>query len=109
PSEVRGARRGLRRRQLLRGRDLDDAGRCVAIGIGLGGVGLRPERVGAAEALLRGQVPAPALVAEAAEAVRTCTDSFDDVRGSAAYRQHLGAVLFERALALALERAASEQ
>jgi len=88
---------------------LDDAGRCVAIGIGLGGVGLRPERVGAAEALLRGQVPAPALVAEAAEAVRTCTDSFDDVRGSAAYRQHLGAVLFERALALALERAASEQ
>jgi len=84
---------------------LDDAGHCAAIGVGLGGVGLRPEQVTAAEGLLRGQVPTPALVAAAAEAVRTCTDSFDDVRGSAAYRQHLGAVLFERALALALKRA----
>ena len=60
----------------------------------------------AAGALLRGQVPTPARVAAAAEAVRTCTESFDDVRGSAAYRQHLGAALFERALALALARAA---
>jgi CO/xanthine dehydrogenase FAD-binding subunit len=85
---------------------LDTAGGCAAVGIGLGGVGLRPERVVAAEALLRGQTPTPARVAAAAEAVRTCTDSFDDVRGSAAYRQHLGAALFERALALAIARAA---
>jgi aerobic carbon-monoxide dehydrogenase medium subunit len=85
---------------------LDAADLCAAVGIGLGGVGLRPERVTAAEAVLRGQTPTPARVAEAAAAVRTCTDSFDDVRGSAAYRQHLGAALFERALALALARAA---
>jgi carbon-monoxide dehydrogenase medium subunit len=85
---------------------LDEAGRCAAVGIGLGGVGLRPERVAAAEALLRGQVPTPELVAEAAQAVRRCTDSFDDVRGSGAYRQQLGGVLFERALAIALRRAA---
>jgi carbon-monoxide dehydrogenase medium subunit len=84
---------------------LDDADRCAAVGIGLGGVGLRPERVAAAEALLQGQAPAADVVAAAAEAVRQCTESFDDVRGSAAYRQHLGGVLFERALTLALERA----
>ena len=88
---------------------LDDAGRCATIGIGLGGVGLRPERVTAAEALLQGQAPTPALIAEAAQAVSRCTDSFDDVRGSAAYRQQLGAVLFERALALALRRARGER
>jgi carbon-monoxide dehydrogenase medium subunit len=85
---------------------LDSADRCAAVGIGLGGVGLRPERVTAAEAVLRGQAPTPDRVAAAAAAVRTCTESFDDVRGSAAYRQHLGAALFERALALALARAA---
>src|SRR5262249_19161536 len=72
---------------------LDEAGRCAAIGIGLGGVGLRPERVTAAEALLRGQAPTAARVAEAAQAVTRCTESFDDVRGSAAYRQQLGSVL----------------
>lgn len=88
---------------------LDTDGRCATIGIGLGGVGLQPVRVSAAEALLRGELPTPARVAEAAAAVRTCTESFDDVRGSAAYRQHLGAALFERALALALRRATGEQ
>lgn len=88
---------------------LDDADRCATIGIGLGGVGLRPERVTAAEALLRGQMPTPALVAAAAQAVMGCTESFDDVRGSAAYRQQLGGVLFERALALALRRARGER
>jgi aerobic carbon-monoxide dehydrogenase medium subunit len=88
---------------------LDDAERCATIGIGLGGVGLRPERVAAAEAILRGQAPTPALVAAAAEAVTNCTESFDDVRGSAAYRQQLGGVLFERALALALRRARGER
>jgi aerobic carbon-monoxide dehydrogenase medium subunit len=88
---------------------LDAADCCAAVGIGLGGVGLRPERVAAAEALLRGQAPTPDRVAAAAEVVRTCTESFDDVRGSAAYRQHLGAALFKRALALALARAAGER
>lgn len=88
---------------------LDDADRCATIGIGLGGVGLRPERVTAAGALLRGQMPTPALVAAAAQAVMGCTESFDDVRGSAAYRQQLGGVLFERALALALRRARGER
>ncbi|HZU07218.1 MAG TPA: xanthine dehydrogenase family protein subunit M [Chloroflexota bacterium] len=88
---------------------LDEAGRCATIGVGLGGVGLVPVRVVQAEALLRGEEPTPERIAEAAAAVRECTEGFDDVRGSAAYRQHLGAVLFERAMAVALRRAAGEQ
>ena len=87
---------------------LDDAGACRAIAIGLGGVGLFPLRVSAAEELLAGQALSEPLLDEAAEAVRTCTESYGDARGGEDYRRHLGGVMFRRALELARRRATGQ-
>jgi xanthine dehydrogenase iron-sulfur cluster and FAD-binding subunit A len=84
---------------------LDEAGACAEVRVALGGVGLVAQRVPAAETVLVGQQPTEALLEEAAAAVRGATESFDDVRASAAYRQHVGGVLFRRAFDLARSRA----
>jgi carbon-monoxide dehydrogenase medium subunit len=84
---------------------LDEGGRCQSIGIGLGGVGLHPLRVTAAEALLSGQALSEPLLEEATRAVVDCTESYGDARGSEAYRRHLGGVMFRRALDVARRRA----
>lgn len=83
---------------------LDEAGRCQRVGIGLGGVGLCPVKVSAAEALLRGQVLSAELVKEAARLVSTATEAFSDVRATAEYRQHVAGVLFQRAIERARAR-----
>ena len=82
-----------------------EGGRCATIRIGLGGVGACPLRVPTAEALLTGQLPNDELLDRAAHAVTEATDSFDDARGSAGYRRHVGGVLFRRAFELARQRA----
>ena len=87
---------------------LDEAGACRSIRIGLGGVGLCPLRVTAAEALLEGQSFTEALLTEASEAIVSSTESYDDARGSEAYRRHLGGVMFRRALDAARRRASGE-
>ncbi|MBI4493387.1 MAG: xanthine dehydrogenase family protein subunit M [Chloroflexi bacterium] len=87
---------------------LDEAGRYQQIGIGVGGIALAPLKVVAAEDLLRGQQPGEDLLRQAAQAVSDCTESFSDIRGSAAYRKHVAGVLFRRALALAERRARGE-
>jgi carbon-monoxide dehydrogenase medium subunit len=84
---------------------LDESDKCRAIGIGLGGVGLTPLKVVAAEKILRGEELVEARLAEAAEAVANCTESFSDARGSEDYRRHLGGVMFRRALEAARRRA----
>lgn len=73
--------------------------------LGLVGVGMTPVRAAEAEDLLRGQVPTPALFAEAAAAVRQAVMPDGDVHASAEYRRHLAGVLTEQALGRALERA----
>lgn len=83
---------------------LDGDGRCSAIGVGLGGVGLAPLKVTAAEELLRGQQPTAELLEEAGRAVSTSTEGISDVRGSAEYRQHVAGVLFKRAFEAAAKR-----
>ena len=68
------------------------------------GVGPRPVRVVEAEAALVGQ-PATESAFVAAEAVRKALDPPADLHASADYRRQLAAVLTERAVPLAAERA----
>lgn len=88
---------------------MDEQGRCLEIGIGLGGVGLAPVKVTAAEDLLRGQEPTEDRIREAASLVSQATETFTDVRATAAYRQHVAGVIFQRALDVALRRAKGEK
>ena len=82
-----------------------DGERCSSVRIGLGGVGACPVRVPAAEALLEGEQPGEERLAAAQQVVVDATESFDDARGSADYRRHVGGVVFRRAFDLARQRA----
>jgi carbon-monoxide dehydrogenase medium subunit len=78
---------------------------CKAIAISLGALGPTPMRADAAEARLRGQIPSPALTAEAQRLVHDTAQPFADTRGSVDYKRHLAGVLFRRAFDQAFERA----
>jgi CO/xanthine dehydrogenase FAD-binding subunit len=73
------------------------------IKIGLGAVAPTPIRAVKAEALLKGQSWTPELLEEAGRIAVTETNPIDDVRGSAAYRKKLVAVLVRRALLQTIE------
>jgi carbon-monoxide dehydrogenase medium subunit len=73
--------------------------------LALTGVGDRPIRPGEAERRLAGEALTPAVLAEAAEAVRRAIDPGGDIHATAAYRRHVAGVLVERALRLAAARA----
>ena len=83
---------------------LDGRGAVTRASLTLAGVGARPLRVKEAEAKLIGEVPSPALLAEAA-AIAGRSDAVGDVHAPAEYRQHLARVLMGRALNTALARA----
>ncbi len=80
-----------------------DAGRLDAVRICLGAVAPTPIRAGKAEALLAGQAPDPARLAEAARAAREESRPISNVRGSAEYRREMVEVLTRRALERAVE------
>jgi len=80
-------------------------GKIARASLALCGVGDRPVRAGAAEAMLVGEQPGAELYRAAAAAVREAVEPDSDVHASAAYRRHLAGVLAERALALAVSRA----
>jgi carbon-monoxide dehydrogenase medium subunit len=82
---------------------LDDAGKIARTAVTIGGMGTIPVRAHDAERLLIGQIPGNALFREAAEACRRI-EAIDDIHAPARYRQHLAAVLTERALAKARGR-----
>jgi carbon-monoxide dehydrogenase medium subunit len=71
-----------------------------------GSVGPRPERIAAAEMLLRGQSPSPDLFAAVARAAHDAVDPTEDAFESTDYKRHLIRVLTTRALATAAGRAA---
>lgn len=73
--------------------------------IALTGVGPTPSRADEAEALLAGKVLEPAVLDEAADAVRAAVEPETDLHASADYRRHLVGVLAQRALAQAWRRA----
>ncbi len=73
-------------------------GTCADVRIGLGGVARTPLRAKEAEAVLRGQMPTAAKIAEAADVAVAATDPMDDRQGSAEYRRDMTRVWVARAL-----------
>ena len=85
---------------------LDEDGTIAQARLGLCSVGPSPVRASAAETALRGRHPSNELWSTAAAAVVSALhEPPSDIHGSADYRRHLAAVLTERVLALAAERA----
>ncbi len=82
-------------------------GRIAEARIFLGAVGPTPLRAARAEGILAGGIPDAALLAEAGEAAAADAKPISDVRASAAWRRRMVAVLARRALAEAVEMAAS--
>lgn len=88
---------------------LDEAGRVIECRIALAAVAPVPLRVPTAEAVVQGRTPTPALFTEAGAVAAAACTPITDVRGSADYRRHLVAVLTQRVLAVALDRAKGGQ
>ena len=88
---------------------LDDDGRCMTVGVGLGAVAPTVVRARAAEDVLRGHEPTDELLAEAGGAAVAAADPIDDVRGSADYRRDVLSVLVRRTLERAVDRARGSQ
>ncbi|HZP75997.1 MAG TPA: xanthine dehydrogenase family protein subunit M [Pseudolabrys sp.] len=84
-----------------------EAGAISAVRIGMMGIGETPQRAHEAEALLLGRRLDVASLAEVGDVVRTSVTPNTDVHASSDYRRHLVAVLAERTLREAWERAAA--
>jgi carbon-monoxide dehydrogenase medium subunit len=78
--------------------DLREDGYCRAARVALGAVAPTPIRAWEAEHALEGQVLTPEVIAEAARLAAEATRTIDDLRGSAAYRRVVTAVIVRRAL-----------
>jgi carbon-monoxide dehydrogenase medium subunit len=78
---------------------------CVSARISLGAVAPRPLYVAEAGQALAGRPISADAIAEAAHIAQSATQCITDVRGTAAQRIHLSAVLTRRALEKAIERA----
>ncbi|MBI3761451.1 MAG: FAD binding domain-containing protein [Chloroflexi bacterium] len=85
--------------------ELADGGACRSARVAVAGAGLRPFRATSAEKLLEGQLLDDDLLRRAAESVRSASSPVGDYRGSADYRREMAAVLAQRALTRAWERA----
>jgi carbon-monoxide dehydrogenase medium subunit len=75
------------------------------IGVGLSGVGLTPLKAVKTESVLRHQPYTPELVEKAGERLMSEIEPLADLRGSSEYKREVARALFQRALALAWERA----
>ena len=73
--------------------------------VALGAVGPTPLLVTEAGDYLVGKPVSPETIAEAARIAQSAARPIDDVRGTAAFRTHLSAVLMRRAIERAVERA----
>ena len=84
-----------------------EEGKCAEVRLVVGGVTPNPVHVAAVEEALRGQVPAEAAIASAAEKMAEAIPNpmGDDVYASGEYRVHLAKVMAGRALIKAVERA----
>jgi carbon-monoxide dehydrogenase medium subunit len=77
-------------------------GVCAEVRVSLGAVGPTPLRTTRAEAVLRGQQPSAALLAEASRVAAEESRPISDVRCSAEYRKDMVAVLSKRCMESAL-------
>jgi carbon-monoxide dehydrogenase medium subunit len=78
--------------------DLDKAGKAGNAHIGVIGIGDRPQRLSAVEAILDSRAIDAATIAKAEAAASAAVDPQDDIHASAAYRRALVGTLVERAL-----------
>jgi CO/xanthine dehydrogenase FAD-binding subunit len=86
---------------------LDDAGRCVACAVGVGGVVDRPLRLDMAAQVLVGTALADDEIADAATAATAALEAMHDLHASSDYRRRVAAVLAKRALIDARNAAAA--
>ena len=84
---------------------LDGNGTIAAARLAFSGVDQVPRRADAAESMLAGATPSDDLWKSAAHTAAMPLEPASDMHGSSAYRKHLAAVLAERALREAHERA----
>jgi aerobic carbon-monoxide dehydrogenase medium subunit len=84
--------------------DLDQTGKAIDAHVGVIGVGDRPRRLKAVEAVLNGREIDDATIAAAGEAAASAVDPQDDIHASAAYRRSLTGTMVERALKMAAGR-----
>jgi carbon-monoxide dehydrogenase medium subunit len=85
--------------------DQDESGRARNAHVGIIGVGDRPVRLAAVEAVLNGSIVDEATIAKAEAATSAAVDPQDDIHASAAYRRALAGTMVERALRSAAARA----
>jgi CO/xanthine dehydrogenase FAD-binding subunit len=78
--------------------DTDASGKARNAHVGVIGVGDRPRRLPAVEAVLDGQVVDEATIAKAEAAACAAVDPQEDIHASAAYRRSLTGTMVERAL-----------
>ena len=83
--------------------DQDEDGRARNAHVGIIGVGDRPVRLAAVEAVLNGQKIDEATIAKAEAATSAAVDPQDDIHASAAYRRALAGTMVERALRSAVD------
>ncbi len=72
---------------------LDDAGRCTACAVGIGGLGEFPVRLDHAAEALIGTDLGDAAIADAVDAAMANLDIWGDLHASADYRRRTGGVL----------------
>ncbi len=84
-------------------------GRISSARLALSAVAPTPLFVAAATEILLNQAPSDAVIEQAAVAAQAAATPISDMRGSAAYRKHLCAVMARRALATAIARAQEQQ
>jgi CO/xanthine dehydrogenase FAD-binding subunit len=83
--------------------EIDNAGKCAAVQIALGGVGGTPVRALAAEQYLQGQIADLRQCGQAAALAAEKLEPDDDLHGSADYRKRMASLLVARALTQAVE------
>jgi len=84
---------------------LDERGRCVHAGVGLGGVASTPLKVRKAEKILLGEKLNDSHIDQAAREAQAISQPTNDVNASAEYRKEMVYVLTRRALQESLRRA----
>ncbi len=86
---------------------LDSAGRCARIALGVGGAAPTPVRPAAAEAALAGKTPDRETIAAAADAAADALEPDSDLHASAGYRRRVAGVLLGRAIGQAVTEASA--
>ena len=88
---------------------LDDAGRCTACAVGIGGLGEYPVRLDDAAQALVGSALGDKEIADAIDAAMGKLDIWGDLHASADYRRRTGGVLARRALSDARQAASARR